>query len=209
VVINELAVLPDQIALVMDDYHLIEAPMVSQSLAYLLERLPSSLQLLFSTRSDHPLPLARLRAGGQLVELREAELRFAVQETAELLREATGLDFPGESVLARQPDELVQFLLETSVLDRLSGPLCDAVCGRTDSQQLLEGIERANLFLVPLDDVRRWWRYHHLFGDLLQARLQQANPRSCDRAAPRRGRLVRGARPRRRCHPPRTRRRRS
>jgi LuxR family transcriptional regulator, maltose regulon positive regulatory protein len=225
VVINELAARPEQIALVLDDYHLIEAPAVHQSVAYLLDRLPSSLQLVLSTRSDPPLPLARLRASGQLVELREAELRFTAQEAADLLREATGLDLPAESVaalatrtegwiaglqlaalslsghsdpagfvetftgshrfvldylteevLARQPAELVQFMLETSVLDRLCGPLCDAVCGQKDSQQLLERIERANLFLVPLDDVRRWWRYHHLFADLLQARLQQASP---------------------------------
>ena len=86
------------------------------------------------------------------------------------------LDHLTEEVLARQPDQLVGFLLATSVLDRLSGELCDAVTGRSDSQQLLERIERANLFLVPLDDVRGWWRYHHLFADLLQARLRQERP---------------------------------
>jgi LuxR family transcriptional regulator, maltose regulon positive regulatory protein len=86
------------------------------------------------------------------------------------------LDYLTEEVLTRQPQPLVQFLLETSVLERLSGPLCDAVTGRDDSQRLLEQIERANLFLVPLDDQRRWWRYHQLFADLLQARLKQADP---------------------------------
>jgi LuxR family maltose regulon positive regulatory protein len=171
------------------------------------------------------LPLARLRAGGQLTEVRERDLRFTADETAALLREATGLELPADSlaalqvrtegwvaglqlaalslqghsdpsgfvatfrgshryvldylteeVLARQPEELVRFLLETSVLDRLCGPLCDAVCGRGDSQALLEKIERANLFLVPLDEKRRWWRYHQLFADLLQARLAQQLP---------------------------------
>jgi len=86
------------------------------------------------------------------------------------------LDYLTEEVLTRQPGQVTSFLLETSVLERLSGPLCDAVTGRTDSQVMLEAIERANLFLLPLDEVRRWWRYHHLFADLLRARLQQAHP---------------------------------
>jgi LuxR family transcriptional regulator, maltose regulon positive regulatory protein len=86
------------------------------------------------------------------------------------------LDYLTEQVLDRQPQELRTFLLQTSILERLSGPLCDAVTGRTDSQRLLEQAERANLFLVPLDEVRGWWRYHHLFADLLQARLQQERP---------------------------------
>ena len=86
------------------------------------------------------------------------------------------LDYLTEEVLARQPEHLTGFLLETSVLQRLSGPLCDAVTGRADSQQLLEWIERANLFLIPLDEVRGWWRYHHLFADLLKARLRQRQP---------------------------------
>src|SRR5262249_13241300 len=81
------------------------------------------------------------------------------------------LDYLTEEVLARQPEHLLRFLLETSVLDRLSGSLCDAVTGGTDGQHLLEQVERANLFLVPLDEERRWWRYHHLFADLLRARL--------------------------------------
>ena len=86
------------------------------------------------------------------------------------------LDYLTEEVLERQPESLRTFLLETSILERLSGPLCDAVTGRSDSQQMLEEIERANLFLVPMDEMRRWWRYHHLFADLLRARLQQEQP---------------------------------
>jgi LuxR family maltose regulon positive regulatory protein len=86
------------------------------------------------------------------------------------------LDFLAEEVLDRQPDEVRGFLLESSILQRLSGPLCDAVTGRSDSQALLERVERANLFLVPLDEVRGWWRYHHLFADLLRMRLQQQRP---------------------------------
>jgi ATP/maltotriose-dependent transcriptional regulator MalT len=86
------------------------------------------------------------------------------------------LDYLTEEVLNRQPDQVRGFLLETSVLERLSGRLCDAVTGRTDSQRLLEWVERANLFLVPLDEVRGWWRYHHLFADLLRMRLHQERP---------------------------------
>jgi LuxR family transcriptional regulator, maltose regulon positive regulatory protein len=223
--VNTLAAHPDQVALVLDDYHLIDAPPVHQSLALLLERPPPQLRLVVASRADPPLPLARLRARGQLVELREGDLRFTLQETAALLGEATGLQLPAaslaaleartegwaaglqlaglslrgqadpagfvatfsgshryildyltEEVLARQPEPLVGFLLETSVLDRLSGDLCDAVTGRSDSQALLEQVERANLFLVPLDEVRGWWRYHQLFADLLRARLQQQQP---------------------------------
>jgi LuxR family maltose regulon positive regulatory protein len=223
--VNELAGVADAVVLVLDDYHLIQAQPVHQSLGFLLEHLPASLRLVLASRADPPLPLARLRARGQLAELRERDLRFTPEEAAELLRTAVGfelpeaavaalgdrtegwvaglqlaalslrgrgditafveefsgshryvLDYLAEEVLDRQPEPLRAFLLETSVLGRLSGPLCDAVCGRRDSQALLEQIERANLFLVPLDEVRRWWRYHHLFADLLRARLQQERP---------------------------------
>jgi LuxR family maltose regulon positive regulatory protein len=223
--INGLVGLADRRALVLDDYHVVEAPQVHHSLGFLLDRLPAQLQVVVASRVDPPLPLARLRVRGQLVELREHELRFTQDETAALLRDGAGLDLPTvslealstrtegwvaglqlaalslqghsdpagfvasfsgshrfvldyltEEVLARQPDQLVRFLLETSVLDRLCGPLCDAVTGRTGSQATLERIERANLFLHPLDEERHWWRYHRLFADLLRARLQQADP---------------------------------
>src|SRR6516164_3362803 len=226
-VINELSV-PGQggVALVLDDYHLVEAPPVHDSVTFLLDRLPPGLRLVLSSRADPPLPLARLRGRGQLAELRAADLRFTLAETAAFVREVTGLDLPAASVaalqertegwaagvqlaalalrghpdpagfiatfagshryvldyltgevLASQPAQVLSFLLETSVLDRLCGPLCDAVTGRTGSQLLLEAIERANLFLVPLDEVRGWWRYHPLFADLLRVRLAQEQPR--------------------------------
>jgi LuxR family maltose regulon positive regulatory protein len=225
--LNQLAAQPDEVVLVLDDYHLVEAPPVHGSLGFLVEHLPLQVRLVVASRSDPPLPLARLRGRGQLAELREADLRFTPEEAAELLREAVGpgvplpdtvvaaladrtegwaaglqlaalslqghldidafvhsfsgshrhvLDYLTEEVLDRQPEPLVGFLLETSVLERLCGPLCDAVTGRVDSQRLLEQAERANLFLVPLDEVRGWWRYHHLFADLLRARLQQERP---------------------------------
>jgi LuxR family transcriptional regulator, maltose regulon positive regulatory protein len=223
--VNELVQGPEEVVLVLDDYHLVEAPAVHDSLAVLLERLPPQLHLVLASRADPPLPLARLRARGQLLELRETDLRFTPEEAAALLRATVGPDLPEaaaaalgdrtegwaaglqlaalslrghgdvgafverfsgshryvldyltQEVLDRQPKPLRTFLLETSILERLSGPLCDAVCGRTGSQQLLEQAERANLFLVPLDEVRGWWRYHHLFADLLRARLHQQQP---------------------------------
>ena len=224
--INEIAAKPgaSEMRLVLDDYHLIGSQPVHASLGFLLEHRPPGLGLVLASRADPPLPLARLRARGQLAELRAAELQFSEGEAAALLREAaadlpdaavaaladrtegwaaglqlaalslrgqadvagfvaafTGsnryvLDFLAEEVLERQSEQVRAFLLETSVLERLSGALCDTVTGRTGSQALLEQVERAGLFLVPLDEVRGWWRYHHLFADLLRSRLQDEQP---------------------------------
>ena len=222
--INELAVRPaaDEVPLVLDDYHLVGSEPVHASLGFLLEHLPSGLHPVLASRADPPLALARLRARGQLTELRDAELRFTAGEAADVLRETSGaelpdaavtalvtrtegwaaglqlaalslrgqadvaefvaaftgshryvLDYLAEEVLERQSEQMRDFLLETAVLDRLSGPLCDAVTGRGGSQALLEQVERAGLFLMPLDEVRGWWRYHQLFADLLRARLQE------------------------------------
>jgi LuxR family maltose regulon positive regulatory protein len=223
--LSQLEAPGEELVLVVDDYHVLEAGPVHDGVAFLLRHLPPRLQLVIAGRSDPPLPLARLRAAGQLVELRAADLRFTHEEAAAFLREVwrlelspqvvaaveartegwavglqlaalslrerpdpeafveefTGshryvLDYLSEELLERQPGQVREFLLESSVLERLSGPLCDAVTGRTDSQQLLERVERANLFLVPLDEVRGWWRYHHLFADLLRARLAREQP---------------------------------
>ena len=220
--INDLAA--EEALLVLDDYHLISAPQVHESLAFLAEHRPAGICVVLASRSDPPLPLPRLRARGQLTEIRAAELRFTPAEAAGLLRHAaaalpdgsvaalaartegwpaglalaalslrgqhdaagfvaafTGshryvLDYLAEEVLEQQDQQLRTFLLETSVLDRLSGPLSDAVTGRQGSQALLEEAERAGLFVIPLDEVRGWWRYHHLFADLLRARLRQEQP---------------------------------
>jgi LuxR family maltose regulon positive regulatory protein len=233
--INEVAGQPDAdgALLVLDDYHVISSQLVHSSLRFLLEHRPPGLHLALTSRSDPPLALARLRARGQLTELRAAELRFTPGEAAALLQQVaaapggarpdaplpdavaaalaartegwaaglqlaglslrgqadvdgfvaafTGshryvLDYLAEEVLERQPGRVREFLLETSVLERLSGELCDAVTGRPGSQALLEQVERAGLFVVPLDEVRGWWRYHHLFADLLRARLQAEQP---------------------------------
>jgi len=184
--------------LVLDDYHAIEDTAIHGSLAFLLSHLPPRLHLAISSRSDPPLPLARLRARGQLAELRAADLRFTPEEAAAFLQGVWKLDLPvqtvaaletrtegwivglqlaalslqrrpdptafldgftgthryvldylSEEVLERQPDRVRRFLLQTSILERLTGPLCDAVTGDSDGQGTLEGLERANLFLVP------------------------------------------------------------
>ena len=221
--INDLAG-EEEALLVLDDYHVIGSQQVHESLAFLLEHRPAGIGVVLASRSDPPLPLARLRARGQLTELREAELRFTPAEAGELLQQvASGLpdasvaalaartegwaaglqlaalslrghddaaafvaaftgshryvlDYLAEEVLERQNTQLRTFLRETSVLERLSGPLCDAVTGRVGSQALLEEAERSGLFLIPLDEVRGWWRYHHLFADLLHARLEAEQP---------------------------------
>ncbi|MGE0227614.1 MAG: LuxR C-terminal-related transcriptional regulator [Dehalococcoidia bacterium] len=220
--INELATIADDLTLVLDDFHLVEGAAVHEGLTFLIEHLPPSAHVVIASRADPPLPLARLRARGDLVEVRAADLRFTNDEASSFLNDAMGLtlsaddvarldsraegwiaglklaalsmqgrddvesfiaDFTGndryvvdyliEEVLQRQPADARSFLLETSILDRLSGPLCDAVTGREDTAALLSALERRNLFLVPLDDRRQWYRYHHLFGDVLQAHLRQ------------------------------------
>ena len=228
--INELAAGPDAdgALLVLDDYHVIGSQPVHESLRFFLEHRPAGICVVLASRSDPPLALARLRARGQLAELRGAELRCTVGEAAALLQQVTAgpdaalpdaavaalaartegwaaglqlaalslrgqddpagfvaaftgshryvLDYLAEEVLERQSEQVRAFLLETSVLERLSGPLCNAVTGREGSQALLEEAERAGLFLIPLDEVRGWWRYHHLFAGLLRARLQVEQP---------------------------------
>ncbi len=119
------------------------------------------------------------RTEGWAVGLQLAALSLRSQpDIARFVAAFTGshryiLDYLGEEILERQRPELRDFLLETSVLDRLNGSLCDAVTGRHDGQELLEEVDRSGLFVVQLDDVRGWWRYHHLFADLLRARLGQ------------------------------------
>jgi LuxR family maltose regulon positive regulatory protein len=223
--LNELAAVPNDLVLVLDDYHVIDAHDVQDGMAFLLEHLPPQIHLVITTRADPALQLARLRARGELVEIRAADLRFTPDEVAAYLNESMGLDlaardvaalegrtegwiaalqlaalsmqgrddvagfiagFAGddryvvdylvEEVLHRQPEEVRSFLLGTSVLDRLTGPLCDAVTGQAGGKAMLEGLDRGNLFLVPLDDRRQWYRYHQLFADVLRARLLDEQP---------------------------------
>lgn len=224
--VNALAEISDSaLTIVLDDYHLIDEPIVHDAVQLLLDHLPAHVEMVIATRTDPPLSLAVMRARGELVEMREADLRFDTEESSDLLAEVTGrtldsaalgvllsrtegwaaglhlaglslrqhpdadrfltefsgshryvFDYLTQEVLDRQPPELRDFLFETSILDRLSGPLCDALTGRSDSQEMLAAVERAGLFLVALDDTRQWWRYHRLFADVLRTRLQHQRP---------------------------------
>ena len=223
--LNDLDAIPDDVVLMLDDYHVIDAREVQDGMAFLLEHLPPQIHLVIASRADPALPLARLRGRGELVELRAAELRFTPSEAAAYLSEVMGLvlttadvaaleertegwiaalqlaalslqgrddvaafiagfagddryivDFLAEEVLQRQPRHVQQFLLQTSILDRLTGPLCDAVTGHDGGKAELAALERGNLFLVPLDDRRQWYRYHQLFADVLHARLRDEQP---------------------------------
>jgi LuxR family maltose regulon positive regulatory protein len=223
--LNDITTISDHFVLVLDDYHALDAKPVDIALTYLVEHLPPQMHLVIATREDPPLPLARLRVGGQLTELRVADLRFTHAEAAAFLNQVMGLtlsaediaalerrtegwiaglqlaalslqghedaagfitsftgshhfvlDYLVEEVLGQQSERVQTFLLRTSILDRLCGPLCDAILldPTASGQATLEYLERTNLFIVPLDNERRWYRYHHLFADLLRQRLHQS-----------------------------------
>jgi LuxR family maltose regulon positive regulatory protein len=220
--INEISTVPDTFIFVLDDYHSIDSRLVDKALTFLIEHLPKQMHLVITTREDPDLPLARLRARGQLKELRASDLRFSLEEASEFLNRVmdlnlsiegvaaleartegwiaglqlaalsiqgqsdtagfiksfTGshhfvLDYLMEEVLQQQSESVQAFLLRTSILERLCGPLCDTVllAPSGSGQKTLEYLEHANLFIVPLDNERRWYRYHHLFADLLRQRL--------------------------------------
>jgi len=220
--LNALADNSMDAVLILDDYHMIEAQSIHQSLTFLLNHLPPCLHLLLATRADPPLPLARLRGRGQLTELHTADLRFTAEEATAFLTEVMALPLPAEHIIElekrtegwiaglhlaalamrdradplsfiatftgsnryvadylveevflQQSQDVQRFLSQTCLLDRLSGPLCDAIQGSDGSQAMLEALERANLFVVSLDDERGWYRYHHLFADVLRNRLRQ------------------------------------
>jgi len=224
--INDIADAPTPIALILDDYYLISNPAIHDALSFLLEHQPQNLYLLIATRVDPPLPLAGLRASGDLLEVRVEALRFEYEETAIFLHQSVGIDlssdevaaleartegwiaglqmaalsmqgredihdfistFTGshryildyltEEVLNRQSEDIQRFLLYTSIPDRMTASLCEEIVGSSDAQDTLERLERTNLFVVPLDDERRWYRYHHLFGDMLRRHLDRTNSR--------------------------------
>lgn len=223
--INELTGLARDTALVLDDYHLLHDPILHASLQFLLDHLPPCLHLLLASRADPAFPLARLRARGQVVEIREADLRLRADEATGFLSGVMGLtlseediacletrtegwiaglqlaalslrrhdnvsafiqtftgshrfiqDYVQEEILAPLSDSRQRFLLQISVLERMNAELCQALTGEPNSQQILAELERANLFLVPLDEERRWYRFHTLFRDVLLARLQATRP---------------------------------
>lgn len=223
--LNEISIADVHLTLVLDDYHLIEAASIHRALTYFIDHMPSHMQLVISSRIDPPLPLPRLRARGDVVEIRAADLAFSDMETARFLAEMMKLDLPAEAitalttrtegwaaglqlaalalrgradykaflqeftgghryiwgyfldeVLARQPEHVQHFLLKTSILERLNGDLCDAVTGEAGSQEMLEVLYRDSLFTVPLDEQGAWYRYHHLFQDVLRIHLEKTSP---------------------------------
>jgi len=223
--INDLAELTEPVVMVLDDYHLIENREIHGAIELLVERLPLTVHLVISTRSDPPLPLSRLRARGQLTEIRGADLRFNAAEAGAFLNNVVGLeleadeiarlhertegwaaglqlaglslrgrpdhrqfidsfagddqqivDYLGFEVLDNEPPELRDFMIQSAVLERLSGPLCAAVTGNRDSGVLLRKLERENAFVVALDSKREWYRYHHLFAELLRHELARTCP---------------------------------
>ncbi len=222
-VINPLAGLKEPVILVLDDYHIITNPLIHEMLEYFLEHQPQQTHLVIITRSDPPLPLARLRARSQMVEIRASDLRFTEEEASHFFNQsmqlvleekdiqsleirtegwAVGmqlaalalknlpdpqdfvetfrgshryvLDYLAEEVIRQQRDDLREFLIQTSILERFNAESCEAVTGYANSQDLLSELEQANLFLIPLDDDRIWYRYHHLFADFLRTELSKA-----------------------------------
>ncbi len=223
-VLNDLAEAPTRITLVLDDYHLADGAEVAEGMTYVLDHRPPNLHVVVGTRADPQLPLSRLRARGELLELRARDLRFTADEAAAYLTDVHGLtlgpddvaaleartegwaaalqlaalsmqgrddvggfvagfagtdrfvvDYLVDEVLSRQSGDVRDFLVRTSMLDRLCGDLCDAVLETSGSATVLDSLDRANLFVIPLDDERRWYRYHHLFADVLRAHLRSTN----------------------------------
>jgi LuxR family maltose regulon positive regulatory protein len=218
--LNEITTLTDHFILVLDDYHVIDSKPVDNALTFLLEHFPAQMHLVIASREDPHLPLSRLRARGQLTELRAADLRFTPSEAAEFLNQLMGLnlsaediatletrtegwiaglqlaalsmqgnkdvsrfirefagdhryivDYLVEEVLQNQPEPIRRFLLQTAILDQLNGSLCDTVTGEEEGNARLEALQRGNFFVIPLDDKRNWYRYHHLFADVLRMHL--------------------------------------
>ena len=227
ILLNEIGTISDNFILILDDYHVIEDKEVGKALTFFLEHLPPQTHMVIITREDPNLPLARLRARGQLTELRATDLRFTQAEAAEFLNQVMGLslseediaalevrtegwiaglqlaaismqghkdagnfiksftgshhfvlDYLVEEVLQLQSKRIQDFLLCTSILDSMCGPLCDAVLADSSisGQDTLENLDHTNLFTIPLDNERHWYRYHHLFGSLLRQRLGQSLP---------------------------------
>ena len=224
----ELEQIDLHIILILDDYHVIAEQSIQEAMLFLLEHLPAHVHLVLVTRRDPAFPLSRFRVRGQLLELRDQDLRFSQAEASSFLVQGMGLplaeeevailetrtegwvaglqvaalslrkredrstfvkDFAGsqrylldyvqQDILAQLPTPLQEFLLQTAILSRMNAPICQAVTvgpSLQASQQILEELERANLFLVPLDERRQWYRYHDLFRETLLARLSATQP---------------------------------
>ena len=221
--INDIAGLDYHIMLVLDDYHVISHPEIHEALRYLVEHQPHQMHLVITSREDPPLPLPRLRARGEMAEIRMHDLRFSLDETTQFFSHSMKLDLESEvisvleartegwiaglqlagivlknlpdhqafmdtfsgshryvldyltdEVLQSQDEEVRQFLVQTAILKRFNTDICQAVTGNANSQFILEQLEQTNMFIVPLDHERVWYRYHHLFADSLLTELSKA-----------------------------------
>ena len=221
--INDIAGLDYHIMLVLDDYHVIRHLEIHEALRYLVEHQPHQMHLVITSREDPPLPLPRLRARGEMAEIRMHDLRFSLDETTQFFSHSMKLDLESEEisvlevrtegwiaglqlagivlknlpdhqafmdtfsgshryvldyltdeVLQSQDEEVRQFLVQTAILKRFNTDICQAVTGNPNSQFILEQLEQTNMFIVPLDHERVWYRYHHLFADSLLTELSKA-----------------------------------
>lgn len=222
--LNELESVTTDNVLVLDDYHVLSDSRLHQGVEFVLAYLPPTLRLVLACRADPPLPLPRLRARGELSEIRMRDLGFSSLEAGELVRSVAGIELDGPGIqalwertegwaagvqlaaltLSRRTEpaaavieemrgdnrHILDFfasevlpaltsdqrllLVQTSLLERLSGPLCDAVLERTGSATLLAELDQHNLFVVPLDERREWYRCHRLFRDVLRHQLDPA-----------------------------------
>jgi LuxR family transcriptional regulator, maltose regulon positive regulatory protein len=218
--LNELAVLKTPTLIGIEDYHIITNPLIHEALEYFIDHQPAGVHLILTTREDPLLPLSRLRARGQMTEIRARDLRFTPQEarqffdlslnlslsdeTLRALDERTEgwaaglhlaalalqnqpdpaafietfrgshryvLDYLAEEVIRQQDEEIQQFLAQTCILEQFDAAACESLTGRADSQSMLHRLDQANLFIIPLDNTREWYRYHHLFADYLRTGL--------------------------------------
>jgi LuxR family maltose regulon positive regulatory protein len=222
--VNALAAMPDDIVLVLDDFHFVREQACHDQVQFLIASLPAQAHLVLLTRSDPGLRLSRLRASGDLAELRARDLSFTAEEATELLARdqvqladstvaqlmertegwPAGLylaklslagrpdpddfvhrfsggnrfigDYLTEEVLSRHDDRVREFITTASLLERFSASLCDHVAGTTDSAAILHDLERSNLFVVPIDDDRQWFRFHHLFAAVARSELELTQP---------------------------------
>ncbi len=223
--VNDIAVSAKNLILVLDDYHVIREIKIHQALNFLFDHIPPRMHVIITSRTDPPMPLGRLRVRRELTEIRESDLRFALEETTAFLNDLMNLGLSGSDiktleartegwiaglqlaaltlqgrtdkhdliaafsgshrhlidylvheVMSRQPEEMRAFLLHTAILERFNGSLCDALMLQSNSKEILLALEASNLFLIPLDNERRWYRYHHLFADFLRQRLRETEP---------------------------------
>jgi LuxR family maltose regulon positive regulatory protein len=234
-IVDAIAALAEDVTVVVDDFDSVRSAECNEQIDFFIKHLPANSHLVLITRADPTLRLGRLRAAGQLSEIRADDLAFNSDEASsllvadgvqlsgdglsELMRRTEGWpaglylatlslagradpsefvrhfsgsnrfigDYLTEEVLSRQSDEVRQFILDMSIVARFSAPLCDYMTGSRQSAKILRELQHTNLFLIPLDDEERWFRFHHLFGAVARSALETEQP---DRAVMLHGRAA-------------------